>query len=244
MILSRKQVYGPFPLIKIADKPVNFVLKSKCLGVTIDKDLSWHDHMNTLCSKLNTKVTMLKRMKSLNSHTLESFYFSTIIPSVTYGISVWGNCSKVMMKKLNDIHVRAAKIIYGFGDNYDESILDKVKWKNMSYFYKRSILVLMYKVFNNNIPSRFGKRFELKNTRSLRKNNNFVIKRCASESSRYCFTYRGCVLWNNLPDDIKEAGSLDDFKVLLKKNSHLIDNFSFNHGASTRTYVKNDFIYF
>ena len=85
--MSKKPVFGPFPPVTIADKPVNFVLKSKCLGVTIDSDLSWHDHTNDVCSKFNAKVKMLKRMKSLPSHSLEAFYLST--NSQCY---VWNMC--------------------------------------------------------------------------------------------------------------------------------------------------------
>ena len=40
MILSKKPVFGPFPLICVGNKPVNFVMKSKCLGIYIDRNLT------------------------------------------------------------------------------------------------------------------------------------------------------------------------------------------------------------
>ena len=41
------------------------------------------------------------------------FYFKVILPSVTYGLVVWGSCGKSLFDELEKIHVRAAKIIYG-----------------------------------------------------------------------------------------------------------------------------------
>ena len=246
MILSKKPVFGPFPLICVGNKPVNFVMKSKCLGIYIDRNLTWNDHINMLCKRFDAKVKMLKRMKALNSKTLETFYFSNIIPCITYGISVWGNCSKAMLDKLNNIHVRAAKIIFNRSDNVDNDIiLEKVSWKPMLYFYKKAVLVLMHKVFHRHVPNRISEKFKIHETsHNLRSRNNFVIKRCTSNNIRYSFIYRGSNIWNILPDSVKEIQRIDLFKKHLKQHSSIIENFSFDPGTNTRTFSKEDYVYF
>ena len=247
MIISKKPVYGPFPLICIGNEPINFVMKSKCLGIYIDKNLSWNEHINMLCKRFDTKVKMLKRMKALDSKTLETFYFSNIITSITYGIGVWGNCSKAMLDKLNNIHARAAKIIFNRSDNIDNDIiLEKASWKPMSYFYKKAVLVLMHKVFHKQIPNRISDRFKTHETsHNLRSRNNFVIKRCTSNNIRYSFIYRGSNIWNILPDSVKEIQCIKLFKKHLKQHSLKIENFSFDPGTNIRSFSsKEDYVYF
>ena len=50
-------------------------------------------------------------MRILPKKVLEEIYFKSIIPGVTYGISVWGNCSPSALNSLHHIHARAARIV-------------------------------------------------------------------------------------------------------------------------------------
>ena len=44
--------------------------------------------------------------------TLETIYYKTVIPSVLYGMAVWGSCSDYLMKDLELIHLRATRLIH------------------------------------------------------------------------------------------------------------------------------------
>ena len=72
--------------------------------------------------------------------------FKRIIPSVTYGISVWGNCHPSALDSLNSFHARASRIINNLQPSLaDDACLAKSNWLPISYLYKRS--VLMQKVY-------------------------------------------------------------------------------------------------
>ena len=109
------------------------------LGTTIDNKLSWKAHVDKVVSKFNAKVKLLKRMRTLSDNVLERFYFATIIPTVTYNISVWGQPNK--FESLEEIHVKAAKIIHCLPNKLSTyETLDKVNWMPISYIYKRRLL--------------------------------------------------------------------------------------------------------
>ena len=57
---------------------------------------------------------MLSHINFLPKATLhvETIYYKTVIPSVLYGMAVWGSCSDYLMKDLELIHLRAATLIH------------------------------------------------------------------------------------------------------------------------------------
>ena len=58
-------------------------------------------HVKNVCKSFSKKVTVLKRIKFLPKPILESIYYKTVIPSVVYGISVWGSCSSALMDDID-----------------------------------------------------------------------------------------------------------------------------------------------
>ena len=50
------------------------------------------------------------------------------------------------------------------------------------------------------------------NTRSS-ENRNLYVPKCNKELCKRSFAYQGSTLWNDLPDEVKESGSLEGFKL-------------------------------
>ena len=68
-------------------------------------------HADYMKKSFVQKVGALKSMK-LPVKVLEEIYFKSIVPAVTYGIVVWGNCSYPIMNSLNLVQARAARVIH------------------------------------------------------------------------------------------------------------------------------------
>lgn len=118
----------------------------------IDNKLSWEHHIKDLSISMANKVKQLCRFKSLPSHILESIYFKGILPSITYGICVWGNCSEAKLGVIEKIHLSAAKLIFKqYGGTKSQSLIPS-SWKSISYFYKIRLLSLAHKVFYGICP--------------------------------------------------------------------------------------------
>ena len=88
---------------------------------------------------------MLKRMRHLQPKLLEEIYFKTIIPHVTFSISVWGSCSATFAQ-IEGLHLKAAKLIHRLPKHImDCDILQYVHWQNLGHIYKRKLAIEMFK---------------------------------------------------------------------------------------------------
>ena len=81
-----------FPRLKFGEVDIPFVKKTKCLGVWIDSNLSWNDHVNTLILKIKRNQHLLRQSKNmLNTHCLKMLYYAQIFSHIKYGIAIWGS---------------------------------------------------------------------------------------------------------------------------------------------------------
>ena len=85
---------------------------SRLLGVTIDDRLSWSYHLTDVKKNFVSKLDLLKRSSFLRRNALLDLYFKIILPSVLYGLVVWGGCPNAdLLHSLEVLHCRAAGII-------------------------------------------------------------------------------------------------------------------------------------
>ena len=69
------------------------VNSEKLLGVVIQNDLSWSEHINTVCKKIMSKLYLLHQIKAFLPCTARiQFFNSFILPHFDYCLSIWGCC--------------------------------------------------------------------------------------------------------------------------------------------------------
>ena len=112
MIISKKKFVGPLINVEPCSKNIEIVESSKCLGVTLDKELKWDHHVRKVCKSFSQKVKKLYQMRKMPKSALLTIYFQGILPSVLYGIIIWGNCSPLLMLSIEKVHIRAARFIH------------------------------------------------------------------------------------------------------------------------------------
>ena len=85
----------------------------KLLGVIIDKNLNFNEHLLNLCKKVRQKITALAKISKLMSFHKRKLLFNTFIESqFSYCPLVWMFCSRLMNQKINRIHERALRIVH------------------------------------------------------------------------------------------------------------------------------------
>ena len=123
-------------------------------------------------------------------------------------------------QKLQRMQNRAARIITG-SDYYTRSseILRSLNWINLDDRRAIQFKKLMYKTANNMVPSYLTDKFI--RTSSVHEynlrgaNHKFFVPRPLSEYRKKSFSYRGAILWNNMPVQISSAQSLSEFMSLI-----------------------------
>ena len=244
MILAKQQFIGPLQPLHFGPGFVKLVNCTSCLGVTIDNKLSWHSQVDVVKASFSKKIDALRRMSYLRKLTLEKIYFKTIIPSITYGISVWGNCSQSLLNSLDHLHARACRIINRLPSQESSSCLLQCNWLPINYLYKRRILLKMHQIFVGAAPSQILDMCSI-SSRSTRFCNQFNLIRVKSELGRSSLQYRGPNIWNFINKKVKLGNvSKEGFKAILRKYSKDILNFSFNKEAIVISNKNDDFIYY
>jgi len=146
------------------------------------------------------------------------------------------------------LHIKAAKLIHKLpSETPDADVLQIVKWKPLIYIYKRRLASIMYQVFNNSLPdqltSLLGTRYN-DNNYKLRRSNDFSLIRYNSLLGRNSVRYRGPIIWNLIPRNIRNAASLQLFKATLKRPSKSIDQIQFEKEACLLNSKDPNFVYF
>ena len=242
LIMSRVRMIGPLPPVTLNGTTIEIVKQTKCLGLIIDDDLTWSAHVDWICKRFYSKLKKLYRMRSLSPSTLETIYNQGILPSVLYGIIIWGNCAPNIMSNVEKTHLRAARYIKRIKKRIpDHEVLSKAKWRSISHYYKRRIACCAYKIYKEQCsPLLFGL---IDKCVSKKKNrNNWRINVPSSKYVDYkrSFRIRVVTIWNNLSTELKACDSYDSFKEALKK-SDILDRINFGAIGVARDL---DFIYY
>ena len=153
--------------------------------------------------------------------TLLNIYNSLVQPHFDYYSLVWGNCGKTLSNKLQKLQNRAARVITSSNFDVDvDSLFHKLSWKDLKSQRQIQNALMVFKSLNGLVPeyptSKFIKRNE--SNYSLRDSVNKLVPFPRTNDMKNSFSYSGETLWNSLPCNIRESGSLNQFKRLLYHN--------------------------
>ena len=76
------------------------------LGVTIDDQLKWDQHVDKLCKKLSSTLLSMRQVKFLSKSSLLTIYRSLVESRLRYCNIVWGNCGISLFNKLQHLQNR------------------------------------------------------------------------------------------------------------------------------------------
>ena len=244
LIITNRDFVGPLRPVRIGNEIIKYVKTTSLLGIEVDNKLTWNTQVKKVIKSYSAKVGQLKRMAYLPIHVQEEIYFKTIIAAVAHGMTVWWTCSPSHTEDLERIHVRAARVIHRLPrDISDDEILRLAKWDRLDYIYKRKILSMMHKIYQQTAPKELVNHFCRKLTRS-RDKMSFELPRCSREIGRTSVRWRGPLLWNTLPINLRSIKGINSFKNELKSVKELINSVSFNKEACLIQKKQRDFIYY
>ena len=111
MLITRTKTH-PQHQLYLSDQPLEQVQNYKYLGVTITSNLSWSDHIQSVCLKSRRLVGLLYRQfYNANLNTLRQFYLSCIRPHLEYACTVWDPYITKDIMLLENVQKFACKVI-------------------------------------------------------------------------------------------------------------------------------------
>ena len=128
---------------------------------------------------------------------------------------LWMFHSKKLSKRIDKLHERALRVVYKDKNLTFEELLEKDNSYNTHHRNLQHLAILMYKVKNNLVPTPVQEIFKI--NQSDRANGKWVIPKVRTENyGLETVRYRGPIVWNLLPDEIKAAKTLNSFITKVK----------------------------
>ena len=112
---------------------LNMISNDKILGVFVDNNLTWSNHIKHLTKKIASSIWLLSKIKKFLSqaHRVQ-FYKSYIQPHIDFCNIVWGSSSESNKLKIFRLQKCACKVILDY--NVDDSIEAMNSLKIMSLY--------------------------------------------------------------------------------------------------------------
>ena len=202
------------------------VKQKEVLGVIIDQELKWKEHIDAHCKKLSSAIALLRRAKAfVSQNELIRMYNSLVVPYFTYCSNVWydGN-NRTNLEKIYKMQKRAARVITS--SNYEirsKSIFKSLKWIPIEFTLQKSEILMTLKAILRVAPKYINNMFNYCNNSTYQMRSNrrkLTLNKPSRNFMKKSFSYRGAVAWNNLPDELidnYEQFSICHFKTLLDK---------------------------
>ena len=220
LTISNRLTPHTLPL-KFCDEILSESENHKHLGITIQKDCKWHAHIHSVISKCQLLIACLRSLKyRISRKSLEIIYKSFIMPHFDFGDVIWDNCSNDLSNQLETLHLEALRIIVGAvrGTNhaklYQESGFSSLKQRR-----RRHKILLYFKIVHQLVPhyliTRLPPLLSAVNPYHRRNPLNRLVPRSRIELYQMSFFPSTTIIWNNLPEDIKQLTSISSLKRYL-----------------------------
>ena len=190
--------------VSINGETINRVNQYKYLRVTFDQHMSFSEQLSKVSKKLSQRINMLKRVRrSIMSATTNLIYNSMIAPMMLYCFPVYLGLPDVH-QNFRKLETRAYKTIKTASKCNRKQDQTKISSSSLQQIHqlKKSDLI-KFDVFQHNTSTRGN-------------GNGLAVLKSKNEAGRRSFNTRGALIFNSLPEHVRNEKSIRTFKRLVK----------------------------
>ena len=212
------------PTMFINDIKIERTSEIMLLRITIDDQLTFKTHIEYVCRMAEYKLRTLQRIRNYLSTEKARLLATAFINSqFCYAPLIWMFAGKSLISKAQKIHFRTLQMVYNTYDkSYNELLILKrdmsIHQKHLHFFATE-----FYKSVNNLNPQFMWNYCNISTLiYKLRKGDKVNLPE--TQTSSYginSLLFRGALLWNNLPRNVKESHSVAEFKEKIKEIGNL-----------------------
>lgn len=204
--------------ISNTDVEISQTDSTKYLGITIDKNLKWTNHVNTLTNKLRRLVHKFFVLRKFMSRQLLLVVYKSLVESVLrYGILVWGGLYGNALHPLKVVQNFILRVILRKDKTYPTSLLynNDILSVRLLYFHVNCLFIFKNRS-SKNYPSHCYK------TRYIT-NMYLTTPQCHKDASSRFTTTIAPKIFNTLPSEIRNLTRLKTFSIKCK--AHISSNY-------------------
>ena len=232
---ARKRHKTQSPQLKIDETVIHPVENTKFLGVIIDKNLSWKDHITKTTTQISRNVGILRKLRNtLPANILFTLYNTLILPYISYSNIAWAitdntfdinHCpwtspNSTKLDKLFKLQKKALRIINNANFNsHTKLIFHKYKTLNIFDINKLQTALFMYRFTHKTLPNSLSnfliKHSDIHNY-NTRQAHHYIASSPKTNHIKYSIKVSGPKIWNILNNKTIDSKTIASFKTSLK----------------------------
>ena len=192
-------------------------------GATISSDLSWNQHVDNTVKKATNTLNFLRRnIRDCPPRVKEQCYKSLVRPTMEYASCVWDPNTNTNINKLEMVQRRAARFVKGDYDRTSSVItmLSELGWDTLQERRQHAKATMFYRIVYGLVcvPTT---PFLIPATVSATRGHSmkFLVPQSSVNAHMYSFFPSTTRIWNQLPQQVVSAPSLEAYKLLLQKST-------------------------
>ena len=200
---------------KINNYYIHKVSHAKYLGVTIDHNLSWSNHIGIISHKANSVYAFLKRNLRQCSLSIKSLAYLTYVrPILEYASIIWTPYTKLHIATMEKIQRRAARFVCNDYSRHASvtAMLDMLNWSSLEHRRKEAKCIMFYKIINNLVCVNFHHYLQPITSSTRRHHLRYTHLQARVDVFRHSYLPSTIHLWNMLPAQTVSSSSIDIFK--------------------------------
>ena len=209
---------GPSPY-KINGIFIPFEKSHSDLGITVSRNLKFHDHINRTANTCNGIATnMISSTLCRESKFLMPIFLSFIRPKLEYGSCLWNTEYLGDTDVLERVQRKWTKKIAGLEDLPYEERLKRLDLFSVQGRLLRADMILVWKIFNNVCSLKPLQLFELDLSGRRGHSRKLFVPRVNLEVRKRSFASRVVHTWNSLSEEAISADTIHKFKGFLHRD--------------------------
>ena len=197
------------------------------LGVILDCNLSFNDHISSLTSSLSSALCQINRVRhSFSKGVLSNILNSLVFSKLFYCSTVWSATSKENIQKLQLMQNFAARILTNTR-KFDEisPVLNDLGWLSIDKLLCLRDVIMVYKCIHKLTPTYLSSLLVSRSTihtHNTRNRDNISLPMCCLAAAQRNFTYRAVKMWNALSSLTRNSETVGIFKRRAKREIALM----------------------
>ena len=220
---SRNKLNHPSPSLEIAGTRIERTHHFKLLGLIIDENLTWNEHIQSCVSKLTSAFYAINRLKHIVPiDSLKSLYYALAYPHLLYGIIIWGSTFKKYTDKLFVLQKKIVRSILKCDYNaHSHPLFSRLGILKFHHIYQIEVSKFMYNYVNKLLPNQLSVMFNPSQShcRTTRQSSHIRPHFVRLVISYNSILRNGPLIWNNIACESRTLPSVTRFTSVLKRDA-------------------------
>lgn len=202
----------------LGDDVLEATSEEKDLGILIDDELKFHNHVAYAVKKANGVLSCIRRsFECRDRSTIPKLYKGLVRPLIDYGDSIWYPRFKTDSKTIERVQKRATKMIYDIRNRPYIERLRALNLPSLEYRRRRGDMIQVFKIIHGLERIPVDTFFEHSTSNTRGHSLKIVKQRCSTKIRQDAFSQRVINDWNTLPEEVVTATTVNAFKARLDR---------------------------